>query len=140
MKSCLFLRMAADLHGRAGVTLRRVICFVVAILMAIPISIAYAAVRPPTAPEVGTGLVVQKNAVEPHSRWTGVAAGHRSMDRARMIKSGSEAIAVPEDPNWAKYVLLAVIWTLVIAAVLGPMRRFIRRQHVPPDILKSRGW
>ena len=49
-------------------------------------------------------------------------------------------IAVPKDPQWAKYVLLAVIWTLVIAAVIGPMYRFFQRKTSPPDIIKYRGW
>lgn len=49
-------------------------------------------------------------------------------------------IAVPKDPQWAKYVLLAVIWTLVIAAVIGPMYRFFQRKTTPPDIIKYRGW
>ncbi len=50
------------------------------------------------------------------------------------------AFAVPKDPDWAKYVLLVVIWTLVIAAVIGPMYRFLQRKKNPPDMIKYRGW
>ncbi len=49
-------------------------------------------------------------------------------------------IAVPKDPDWAKYVLLAVIWTLVIAAVIGPLHKVIQRKRLPADIIKFRGW
>lgn len=49
-------------------------------------------------------------------------------------------IAVPKDPDWAKYVLLAVIWAFVIAAVIGPVHRLIQRKRLPPDIIKYRGW
>lgn len=49
-------------------------------------------------------------------------------------------IAAPKDPDWAKYVLLAVIWAFVIAAVIGPVHRLIQRKRLPPDIIKSRGW
>ena len=49
-------------------------------------------------------------------------------------------VAVPEDPDWAKYVLLAVIWTLVIAAVIGPIYRFLLRKTTASDSIKYRGW
>jgi predicted secreted protein len=51
-----------------------------------------------------------------------------------------QVIAVPKDPGWAKYVLLAVIWTLVIAAVIGPLHQVIQRKRLPADIIKFRGW
>ncbi len=49
-------------------------------------------------------------------------------------------IPIPKDPDWAKYLLLAVIWTLVIAAVIGPLHRFIQAKRLPPEIIKFRGW
>jgi|GEM_PF-6784981 len=55
-------------------------------------------------------------------------------------RASAGALAVPKDPDWAKYVLLAVIWTLVIAAVIGPMYRFLQRKRMPPDMIKYRGW
>ncbi len=57
------------------------------------------------------------------------------------VRLGSSGlVAVPEDPDWAKYVLLAVIWTLVIAAVIGPIYRFFFRKTMPSDSIKYRGW
>ncbi len=53
---------------------------------------------------------------------------------------GAGAVAVPNDPDWAKYVLLAVIWTLVIAAVIGPVYRFFVRKTTPSDHVKHPGW
>ena len=52
----------------------------------------------------------------------------------------SKLVAVPENPDWAKYVLLAVIWTLVIAAVIGPIYRFLLRKTTASDNIKYRGW
>ncbi|MGC8540721.1 MAG: hypothetical protein ACP5QA_08840 [Phycisphaerae bacterium] len=52
----------------------------------------------------------------------------------------SKLVAVPENPDWAKYVLLAVIWTLVIAAVIGPIYRFLLRKTTASDSIKYRGW
>ena len=52
----------------------------------------------------------------------------------------SKLVAVPENPDWAKYVLLAVIWTLVIAAVIGPIYQFLLRKTMPSDSIKYRGW
>ena len=49
-------------------------------------------------------------------------------------------IPIPKDPDWAKYLLLAVIWTLVIAAVIGPLHRLIQAKRLPPEISRFRGW
>jgi hypothetical protein len=59
---------------------------------------------------------------------------------APMHSADAGLVAVPKDPEWAKYVLLAVIWTLVIAAVIGPMYRFLHRKSVSSDMIKYRGW
>ena len=66
--------------------------------------------------------------------------GPASAASVPLHSANAGALAVPKDPDWAKYVLLAVIWTLVIAAVLGPMYRFLQRKRIPPDMIKYRGW
>ncbi len=67
-----------------------------------------------------------------------VTTASAAIQHGRPARTG--LVAVPEDPDWAKYVLLAVIWTLVIAAVVGPIYRFLLRKTTPSDSIKYRGW
>ncbi|MGC9260625.1 MAG: hypothetical protein ACP5I8_11200 [Phycisphaerae bacterium] len=135
-----FSRLGIGTPGRPVLPLRRAV-WLVAMLMAISTA-APTMGGLATRPTDPAGLVLRypRRTVEPRDRLAGVAVMGATVNQARTIKSGVRAVTVPKDPNWAKYVLLVVIWTLVIAAVIGPMQRFIRRQHLPPDILKSRGW
>ena len=48
--------------------------------------------------------------------------------------------AAPADADWAKTVLLIVVWMFVLAAIVGPLELWVTQRRQPTRNRRTPGW